>query len=239
VDGFDSSPVFMMTYNPRYYMGLMTAAGFQKAKDLVAFYMDLSNSPLERLGRIAAKTRERHKDLAARPVLRKTLRQDLAKVKEVYNEAWSQNWGFVPMTDREIEFMADRLKPLFYEGLVRLVESPSGPVAFLLALPDYNEAIKPLRGRLATPRVLGFIPHLLGWRCPKRVRVITLGVKEVYRNHGLESVLLHEGLAVGAKAGFVDCEASWVLEDNVKMRKVIELFGARVYKTYRVYERDI
>jgi len=238
VDGFDSSPVFMMTYNPRYYLDLIAAEGFTKAKDLLAFHFDLGNSPLERLGRIAAKSRKRYANLTVRPIQRKKLYEDLVKVKEVYNEAWGENWGFVPMTDAEIDFMAGRLKPLLMEGLVWLAESESEPVAFLLAMPDYNEGIKPLMGRLLTPKVLGFIPYAMGWKMPQRVRVITLGVKAAYRNHGLEAVMLYEGLKVGFNAGFKDCEASWVLEDNVKMQRLIGLFGGRAYKTYRLYERE-
>src|SRR5215469_9342671 len=110
VEGFDSSPVFMMTYNPRYYVPLLEKAGFRKAKDLLAFYIDLARLPMDRLNRIAAKVKSRIPSLALRPVTRKSLEQDLVKVKEVYNEAWEDNWGFVPMTDAEMDFMAARLK---------------------------------------------------------------------------------------------------------------------------------
>ena len=122
-------------------------------------------------------------------------------MKEVYNAAWEDNWGFVPMTDAEMDFLAARLKPLLMEGLVWLAEVGNEPVGFLLALPDYNMALKPLQGRLLTPKVLGFIPYLLGWKCLPRTRVITLGVKEKYRAKGLESAMLIEGLKVGIAAG--------------------------------------
>jgi hypothetical protein len=239
VEGFDSPPVFMMTYNPRYYVSLVEAAGYRKAKDLLAFYMDVPKIPMDRLGRIAAKIKQRNPNLTFRPVRRKTLQQDLGKVKEVYNEAWQANWGFVPMTDAEMDFMAARLKPLLMEGLIWLAEAGAEPVAFLLALPDYNVALQPLRGRLLTPKVLGFIPYLLGWKCPPRTRVITLGVKEKYRSKGLESALLIEGLKTGIAAGVTESEASWILEDNVQMCRVLEAIGGRVYKTYRLYERSV
>jgi hypothetical protein len=237
IEGFDSPPVLMMTYNPRYYVTLVEAAGFRKAKDLLAFYMDLAKIPMDRLGRIAAKIKQRNPDLVLRPLRRKTMQQDLVKVKEVYNAAWEDNWGFVPMTDAELDFMAARLKPLLMEGLVWLVEAGAEPVGFLLALPDYNMALKPLQGRLLTPRLLGFIPYLLGWKCPPRTRVITLGVKDKYRGKGLESAMLIEGLKVGINAGVRESEASWILEDNVMMCRVLEAIGGRVYKTYRIYER--
>jgi GNAT superfamily N-acetyltransferase len=239
VDGFDSSPTFMMTYNPRYYLEFIAAAGFTKAKDLLAYFIDLKNSPLDRLGRIADKARQRNPDLTFRAVTKKNLVRDLGKIKEVYNSAWEANWGFVPMTDAEIDFMAARLKPLLVEGLVWLVESPREPVAFLLATPDFNQAIKPLNGRLLSPGLFQFLPQALGWRVPRLCRVIILGVKEGYRARGLESVMLSEGLKVGARLGFTAAEASWVLEDNVKMRRVIELFGAKPYKTYRMVQREL
>jgi ribosomal protein S18 acetylase RimI-like enzyme len=112
-------------------------------------------------------------------------------------------------------------------------------VGFLLALPDYNVALKPLEGRLLTPKLLGFIPYLLGWKRPPRTRVLTLGVKEAYRSRGLESAMLIEGLKVGIAAGVTESEASWILEDNVMMCRMLEAIGGRVYKTYRIYDRAV
>jgi ribosomal protein S18 acetylase RimI-like enzyme len=239
ISGFDSSPVFMMTYNPEYYVKLVEAQGFTKAKDLLAFMIDLSTIPMERLTRIAGKVRQRNHELTFRPILRKTLQKDLGKVKEIYNEAWQDNWGFVPMTDAEVDFLAARLKPMLMEGLVWIAESVSEPVGFLLATPDFNVAFKPLNGHLLTPKLLGFIPYLLGWKLPPRTRVLTLGVKNKYRGKGLESAMLIEGLKVGFDAGFKESEASWILEDNVMMCRMLESIGGRVYKTYRIYEREI
>ncbi len=239
VRGFDSPPVFMMTYNPQYYIALVEREGFAKAKDLLAFIIDMAGIPMERLTRIAAKVRQRNSNLTFRPVLRKTLRDDIGKIKVVYNAAWQDNWGFVPMTDAEVDFMAARLKPLLMEGLVWLAEAGSEPIGFLLATPDYNVALKPLKGRLLTPRVVGFIPYLLGWRQPPRTRVLTLGVIDKYRGRGLESALLIEGLKVGFDAGFKESEASWILEDNVAMCRVLEAVGGRPYKTYRMYEKSL
>ena len=237
IDGFDSPPVFMMTYNPRYYPPLLEARGFRKAKDLLAFHMDLAKIPMDRLGRIANKVKARNPGLSLRPVLKKTLDQDIAKIKEVYNAAWEDNWGFVPMTDPEVDFMADRLKPLLMEGLIWLAETDNETVGFLLALPDYNPAMQPLRGHLLTPKLLGFVPYLLGWKRPTRTRVLTLGVKEKYRSKGLESAMLIEGLKVGFAAGVRESEASWILEDNVMMCRILEAIGGRAYKRYRIYER--
>ena len=239
VQGFEAAPVFMMPYNPRYYINLVERAGFQKSKDLVAFDIDLKQTPMQRLERVAARFAKRQFDIQFRPVRRKTLHADLAKVKEIYNEAWDDNWGFVPMTDGEIDFMAERLKPMLAEGLVWLAETDHQPVGFLLALPDFNEALKPLRGRLLGAGLFRFLPYLLRWKTPATVRVVVLGVKEAYRNRGIESVMLVEGLRTGFRLGFTGCEASWILEDNVSVRRVIELFGGKPYKIYRIYERTV
>lgn len=237
VEGFDSPPAFMMPYNPRYYASQFEAAGLAKAKDLLAFYIDIAHSPHDRLNRLAAICRKRNPDLVFRPVRKRTLAADLAQIKVVYNEAWEENWGFVPMTDHEIDFMADRLKPLLVEGLVWLVEKAGQPVAFMLAAPDFNEALQPLRGRLLSPALPRFLAYALGWKSTRLCRVMTLGAIKGYRGRGLESVMLSEGFKVGFKLGFEAAEASWVLEDNTAMCRVIETMGGRVYKVYRLYDR--
>jgi GNAT superfamily N-acetyltransferase len=239
VDGFDSSPVLMMTYNPRYYMDLLTHAGLAKAKDLFAYYRDIAAGSIDRLDRIREKFARRQKDITIRPLRKATLEQDLQKIKDVYNAAWERNWAFVPMTDAEIDFMAARLKPLLMEGIVWLAETVTEPVGFLLALPDYNEPLKPLRGRLLTPRLLGFLPYALGWKRPKLARILVLGVKAEYRGRGIESVMLAEALKAGHDAGCPGAEASWTLEDNDAVNRLIEILGGKVYKTYRIYERPL
>ena len=239
IDGFDSPPQLMMTYNPRYYETLVAAEGFAKAKDLLAFHLAVAGSPRERLERIATKTRQRNPQFQFRAVTRKSLGDDLVKIKEVYNAAWQKNWGFVPMTDAEIDFLAARLKPLLVDGLVWLAETVGETAGFLLTLPDYNEVIKPLGGRLWTPKILGLLPYVLGRKLPLNCRVVTLGVKEEHRNRGIEAVMLAECLTTCLRLGFKEAEASWVLEDNILMRRLLEPFGGKVYKTYRIYERAV
>jgi hypothetical protein len=239
IEGFDSSPVFMMTYNPRYYVELIETEGFRKAKDLLAFHIDLATLPMDRLHRIAEQVKNRNGQVSFRPILRRTLQRDLAKVKEIYNAAWQDNWGFVPMTEAEVDFLAARLKPLLVQGLMWIAERGTEPVGFLLALPDYNITFKPMLGRLLTPKALACIPYLLGWKRHAATRVLTLGVKEAYRQKGLESALLIEGLRVGFNNGVRESEASWILEDNVMMCRMLETIGGRVYKKYRIYEREV
>jgi GNAT superfamily N-acetyltransferase len=239
VQGFDSSPVFMMTYNPPYYADLIAAEGFTKAKDLLAYAFDLANAPMDRVERIAARLSQRAQEIAVVAVTRRNLAESLAQVKEIYNEAWRDNWGFVPMNEGEINFLAARLKPLLTEGLAYVARNSHEPVGFLLAMPDFNQALRPLRGRLLTPRLLGFLPYLFGWKVPDACRVITLGVKARYQGRGVESALLAAGLRTGFKLGFRTIEASWILEDNTAVQRLIQLFGGQPYKTYRIYERAL
>ncbi|HET9794884.1 MAG TPA: GNAT family N-acetyltransferase [Thermoanaerobaculia bacterium] len=239
VEGFDSPPVLMMTYNPEYYMKLFADAGLAKAKDLLAYRVVLADKPLARLSRLSAGFERRQPELRVRPIRKKTLKADLTKVKEVYNAAWEENWGFVPMTDGDIDFMAARLKPLLVEDLVLLAETPQEPVAFMMSLPDYNEAMKPLRGKLLTPKIFGFLAYLLGWKKPRMTRLITLGIKKSHRNRGIDAVMFAHSLQAMLAAGYEECEISWILEDNVMVQRPIALFDGEIYKRYRIYEKSV
>jgi GNAT superfamily N-acetyltransferase len=239
VEGFDSCPVLMMPYNPRYYEGLLTGAGFTRARDLLAFKIDVPTCRLDRLERVVARFRREGQTITIRPLLQKTLNQELPHIKEIYNDAWNRNWGFSPMTDGEVDFLAARLKPLLTEGLAWIAETGAESVGFLLVLPDFNEVLKRLRGRLLTPALLGCVPYFLGWKFPPMARVVALGVKDKFRGRGVEAAMLAEGLKAVQRIGFKTAEASWVLEDNIRSRRTIEVFGGYQYKTYRLYERGI
>jgi hypothetical protein len=199
----------------------------------------INEKPLSRLSRLASGFARREPELTIRPIRKKTLKADLTKVKEVYNSAWEDNWGFVPMTDGDIDFMAARLKPLLVEDLVLLAENPREPVGFMMSLPDYNEAMKPLKGKLLTPKIFVFLAYLLGWKRPRMTRLITLGIKRKYRNRGIDAVMFAESLRAMLAAGYRECEVSWILEDNVMVQRPIDLFEGKVYKRYRIYERAI
>ena len=239
VDGFDSPPVVMMTYNPRYYVSLVEGAGFTKAKDLLAYHFHVAPKPLERLTRLSEGVKRREPDLVVRKILRKTLYQDLASVKEVYNAAWEDNWGFVPMTDAELDFMAKRLKPILEEEIALLAEVKGEPVGFMLSLPDFNEPIQPLRGKLLTPKLWNFLQYLWRRKRPRIVRVVTLGMKKGFRQRGIDAVMFAHSLKMCLEIGFRECEVSWLLEDNVMVNRSVNIFGGSLYKTYRLYERPV
>ena len=241
VDGFGSAPVFMMTYNPPSYPALLEGAGFRKAKDLLAYWFDVGPEPQARLDRMSERVRKNEPDVVIRKVTKKSLEADLPKVREVYNSAWEKNWGFVPMTPDEMDFMAGRLKPLLDEDFVFLAErrrkdGTMEPVAFLMAMPDYNVAIAAAKGRLLP---FGWLKFLFAQRKVRTLRVVTLGIKTEYRMRGLNAVMFAAGLRAALARGLTGVEVSWLLEDNELVIRSVKMFGGRLYKTYRIYERAI
>jgi hypothetical protein len=241
VEGFDSPPVFMMAYNPPFYPALVEGAGFRKAKDLLAYWFDVGPGPLERLARLTDRLRRNEPDVVVRAITKKTLFADLPKVREVYNSAWEKNWGFVPMTAQEMEFMARRMKPLLDEefaflGERRREDGSLEPIAFLLAMPDYNVAVAATKGRLLP---FGWLKFLLAQKKIKTLRVLTLGIKSEYRMRGINAVMFESGLRASLKRGLTGVEVSWLLEDNDLVIRAVKMWGGRLYKTYRIYERAI
>jgi len=239
VEGFDSPPVLMMTYNPPYYADFIAAAGFTRARDLLAFQIAVAEAPGARLQRFRDKFAARNPEVTLRAITVKSLAHDVPKIKQVYNRAWEKNWGSVPMNDAEIDFMVVRLKQLLIDGLAWLAEENGEPAGFLLALPDFNSVLKPLRGRLLSPGLFRALPYLLGWKRPPIMRLVALGVRPEFQGRGIESAMLAGTLAACQREGFIECEASWTLDDNVRVHRLIELFGGRRYKTYRIYDRPL
>jgi hypothetical protein len=241
VEGFDRPPVLMMTYNPRYYIRLIEDAGFAKAKDLLAYWFEIGPEPMAHFVRINERFRKRSADILVRKVTKKSLKADLPRIREVYNDAWEKNWGFVPMTPAEMDFMAARLKPLLDENFLYLGEAkkPDGtlePVAFMLSLPDYNTAIQPLGGRLLP---FGWLKFLLNLKKIRTLRVVTLGLKKDYRMRGIQSIMFEQGLRASMNRGITGVEVSWMLEDNDLVLRSVRLWGGKHYKTYRIYDKAI
>ena len=234
VDGFEASPAVMMTYNPPRYIDLVESFGFRKAKDLYAYYLDDSKPP-ERMKRLAEKMAAR-KGVIVRPMNMRHFRDEVRKIRTVYNAAWEKNWGFVPMTEAEIDHMAAELKPVAKPELVLLAEKDDEPVGFALALPDLNAAVRHANGRLFPFGLLKIMWHA---RRIDMLRVLTLGLIPEYRRTGIDQLFYLRLFEGGARHGITRGEFSWILEDNHAMRQALEKFGCRIYKTYRIYEKAI
>jgi hypothetical protein len=229
-------PVLMMTYNPASYLDLASAAGFAKEKDLVALLAPVDDRSFARLGRITDAVRRRNPELTFRTIRMDDFPKELEKVKVVYNGAWEQNWGFVPMTSEELDAMAKKLKDLIYPPIVWFVEKGDEPVAFMLGMPDFNQVLIRMGGRLFP---FGWLKFLLGKRKVDRLRLLAFGVLPEYRRKGLDAVCYFEGYKAAIAAGFKTVEFSWILEDNLDLLKPIEVFEGRLYRRYRLVSRTV
>jgi len=237
LDGFDSPPMIMMTYTPPYYLEYMERCGLTKSKDLFAYISIIKDvSAGGRLEKLAAGVRARVPGLTVRPANMKQFQRELETVKDIYNSAWSHNWGFVAMTNEEIEAMAKRLKPLIVPELLIMAEVNGSPAAFFMAVPDYNRVLSKINGRLGP---VGIVKFLWYSRRIRDIRVLTLGVKEEYRKKGIEGLLYLESFKAAMKKGYERAEMSWILEDNVLMQRGCELMGGKLYKKYRIYEKKL
>ncbi|HET7785993.1 MAG TPA: N-acetyltransferase [Myxococcales bacterium] len=242
VDGFDTPQRIGMPHNRRYVAPLLEAAGLAKAKDFYAWWYT-SGHVDERTERIADRTlslpnvKVREMDLSQ-------FRREVGIVRDIYNEAWSKNWNFTPFTADELEIIATEYK-MFVDTRIALVAEVDGkPAAMCFAIPDVNEMVKDFDGELMRrPWNLVKLLYRLKFRRPHHARLLLLGVKEEFRashRYGtLAAVLYVEVARRGARAGYVGGELSWTLEDNVMINRGIERMGARKYKTYRVYEKDL
>lgn len=236
LEGFEDSPRLLMTYNPKYYIDLFEKYGLEKVKDLYAYKLEnkkvLSSEKLKRVAELA----KQRAGVTVRVMNKKDFANELVKFKYVYNKAWAPNWGFVPMTDAEIDHMAADLKPLVDPNLVLFVEKDGETVGAALVMPDYNFIIKNLNGKLFP---FGFIKLLTQNKKISWARVITLGLIPEYQKKGLDAVLYYEIVTRAAQRGIFFGEASWVLEDNEMMNRGAQVMNGELYKKYRVYETKI
>lgn len=236
IDGFDDQPRILMPYNPKYYMDLMDNYGFQKAKDLYAWKISKekmeTNDKIKRVADIALK----RSNATIRPLNMKDFNNELEKVKFVYNKAWEPNWGFVPLTDEEIDALAADLKPLVDPNLVLFLEIENKTVGFALTMPDYNFIFKEMNGRLLP---FNFIKLFTKRKTIPWARIIILGVIPEFQKRGLDAALYYEIMVRAEKRNIVRGEASWILEDNDMMNRGAETMRGDLYKKYRIYEKEL
>jgi hypothetical protein len=239
VDGFDESPYVLMPYNPRYYQDLFEACGLKKVKDLFAFERSARVPPPERFGRVADKIRA-HEGITIRTIDMKQFPAEVERIKAIYNSAWERNWAFVPMSDAEFAKLASDLKMLVDPELALIAEDHGEPVAFSLTVPDINQALKHLNGRLTTFGLpVGLAKLLYHQRRIDRVRLMALGIKEGYRRRGIDAVMIVDTIRRAHELGYAGGEISWTLEDNDLVNRVLESAGAKRSKTYRIYETPV
>ena len=237
--GFGAPPAIMMPHNPDWYVGLVEGAGFAKAKDLLVYEGGdpKGSSPPERIERAVRLVTERL-GLTLRALDMRDFHAEVERVKVLYNQCWEKNWGFVPMTGREIDHLAEAFKPVVIPDLVPFVEKDGVPVGFALALPDLNTVFRSNRKGYLLP----VLPRLL-WSLKRetinRARILLLGVIPELRGKGIDAVLYHWIWTRAGQHGMPWGEAGWILEDNAAMNAGLIKMGFRHYRTYRMYDRPI
>jgi GNAT superfamily N-acetyltransferase len=236
IDGFGWSPCVLMTYNPPYYPGLVERAGYAKSVDLLAWILLHDGLNRERIDRIADGIRKRS-GVELRPVDLRRFDAELKIIQEIYNDGWERNWGFVPMTDEEVRFMAEDLRPLLLPGFAWIAEIEKRPVGFAFSLPDINHALKKCRGSLFPFGWWQFLPFKL--RKIPTIRIVALGIRKEFQKAGIGTLFYQRFMDEGLKRGVHSAELSWVLETNDLMNRPLRLMGANPYKTYRLYERKL
>lgn len=242
LDAYDQPPVMMTSYNPPAYRSYLENAGFVKAVDWYAYFIDramlgggATRDLPPRLLHVLERARQRS-GVSFRTVRMREFDRELARVQEVYNRAWEHNWGFVPLDDAEIRYLAYGLKPFIDPDLVFIAEEGTRVVGVSITLPDLNQPLRHMNGRLLP---FGWRHLVLGRRSIETVRFFAMGIVPEYRHRGLEAVFYYDTFRAAVQKGYRRAELSLIVETNLPMRRSIEALGAQIYKTYRVYERDL
>ena len=239
IDGFQFPPTILTAHNPPYYRHLIESCGFTKAKDWYAWWFADPAKATTHLRRLAARFRRRC-SAVIRPANLKNIRDESRRLRQIYNQAWEKNWGFVPFTEAEIEFMTRELKPLLVPEFAWIAEIGNEPVGFTLCLPDINVALQKIDGRLTRFGLpIGLIKLLLYKRRIRKGRLIALGVVEKYRRAGIAEMLVLRVMEETMVKRGMTGELSMTLEDNFMINRFLEAIGAQRYKTYRIYDKSI
>jgi GNAT superfamily N-acetyltransferase len=239
VDGFKYSPTLLTSHNLRYYRQLIEGWKFEKAMDLYAWWFSDPTDAALRLRRLTARMKDRQ-PASIRPANLKNLGEEGRRIREIYNEAWEKNWGFVPFAEAEIDYMTKELKPIVEADLTLLAEDEGQPVGFILCVPDINVALQKINGRLTWFGLpIGLIKLLYYKSRIKKGRLIALGVIPKYRRRGVAEALvlriIEEYMIKRGGSG----ELSLTLENNFMINRFLEGLGAEKYKTYRIYRRPL
>lgn len=234
LQGFDEPPMLMTPYNPVYYHQLMEEYGLQKAKDLYAFIYEVEEALPEKILRVAQIGEKR--GITVRHVEKKNFAKAMKAFQEIYNTAWKDNWGFMPLTDEELVYMGGRLKQIIVPCLTLIAEDRGRPVGFMAMIPDFNAVLRRMKARINPVTIMKALYY------SKKItdlRMMLLGIKKDYRNKGVDAVLFREGFSGIKKGGYQRVEFSWILEDNIPVQRLVEMIGGRLYKKYRIYEKGL
>jgi GNAT superfamily N-acetyltransferase len=236
IEGFERPASIMMPYNPPYYIKLAEACGFSKEKDLLSMRIERGLRASARLQRLSDRIKRKN-NVYVRHARKKDFGSEVKLIREIYNSAWSNNWGFVPMTDGELGQMAKEMVPVVDEEGVFFIYYDDEPVGVCIILPDFNPLLKALNGKIGLTglfKLLRYKSYLKSARC------MALGVKKTHRNLGLPVVAFHEFVKIWEnRPNYMEAEVGWNLEDNYDIIKFEEEMGFELCKRYRVFRKDI
>jgi len=239
VEGFEHPPTLLTTHNPPYYERLIDNWGFSKVIDFFAWWFTNPSAATARLRKLAARLEPRARFTIRRGNLR-NLEAEAANFLRIYNEAWKHNWGFVPFTKGEFDYMAAEMKPLVRDDFTAVAEIDGEAIGFALSLPDINVALKKIGGRLTTFGIPIGLAKLLYYKSRiRKARYIAMGVRPRFRRLGVAEMMVLRTMEAGmVKCGF-QAELSMTLENNIMVNRFIESIGAKRYKTYRIYRKQL
>lgn len=236
VKGFDKYPSILMPYSKPYYDELLKSVGLEKTMDLYAYRVTQDTVSLDRIDRAGQIVKKRNPGLEIREVNLKKLKREIDIVRDIFNKAWSKNWGFIPLTDEEFDALADDLKMIVDTDFAHIAEIDGEPIGFSIALPDLNQALRHLNGRLLP---FGLFKLLYYQRKITQIRTALMGILPEYQGKGIDALMHKEAIENGLERGMYSSELSWVLESNTQMCRVAERIGGEVEKVYRVYKQQL
>lgn len=239
VDGFERPPALLMPYNPPRYEDFLLESGFERVMTMWAYYAHYKYADATKLRRGTELVYRRHPGLELRTVDVDRFEEEARTIRRIYNEAWKDNWGHVPMTEGEFEQLADEMEQIIDPEVVFILEDEGEPVAFSIALPDLNQALRHVKGGRLFP--LG-LPKLLAYANfggVHELRMPLMGVLPQYRGQGLYAPLVLATVEEGPKNGYPACEMSWVLDTNEVLKNALEEMGGVKDKEYAMFERQI
>jgi GNAT superfamily N-acetyltransferase len=237
IEGFERTPLILCPWTHRYYPELLEGAGLSKAMDLLMWELHIADREHVHpaIWELAENVKAEH-GIDVRPFRKRDLHNEVSRFMEIYNEAWERNWGFVPLTEREVRHYASQLKPILSENWAFIAEKDGKTVGAALTLPDYNQVLKRLNGRLFP---FGWAKALWYRRKIDRVRVFALGVKREYQHTGVAAKLYERHFASAERTPQTWGEMGWILETNKPMNRAMEGMGGRVVRRFRLYEREL
>ncbi|MDX1642098.1 MAG: GNAT family N-acetyltransferase [Balneolaceae bacterium] len=236
VDGFEKYPSILMPYHKPYYDKLAKTAGYEKEMDLLTYLVTQSSVDRERAERAVKIVRKRLPNLKIRKINLKKIKEEVHIIREIFNEAWKDNWGFIPLSTEEFDALADDLKMIVDDDFAHIAEIDGKPIGFSVALPDYNQIFRNMNGRLFP---FGIFKLLWNKRKIDKIRTALMGVLPEYQGKGIDVLMHREAINNGLEKGVDSSEVGWILENNIQMIRVAERIGGSLDKRYRMYSKKL